>query len=184
MAQRVQAQGERDLVGDSSSSDSFHLATIVVGLGNPILGDDGVGWHVAKKVLEHIEDNPLTGQKIVVDYLSLGGLSLMEHLIGYDRAVIIDAIDTGILPLGSVRCLPLEELPDNSAGHITAVHDTSLQTALHIGRAMEAHLPQEIIVVGIESPNVYDFSEELSPAVAAAVPTAVEKVLEVLYQDS
>lgn len=169
---------------DSSTPESFHLATIVVGLGNPILGDDGVGWHVAKKVLEHIEHDPLEGQKIVVEFLSLGGLSLMENLIGFDRAIIIDAIDTGGLPLGSVRRIPLEELPDHSAGHITAVHDTSLQTALHIGRAMDAHLPEEIIVIGIESPNVYDFSEELSPSVAAAVPIAAQQVLEVLSQDS
>lgn len=107
----------------------------------------------------------------------------MEHLIGYDRAIIIDAIDIGDSQHGFVHCLPLEWLPDNSGGHLTAVHDTSLQTALRVGRSMGAHLPAEITVVGIESPYVYDFSEELTPPVAAAVPSAVQKVLELLYQD-
>jgi Ni,Fe-hydrogenase maturation factor len=48
---------------------------------------------------------------------------------------------------------------------------------------MGANLPDDIMVVGIESPYVYDFSEELSPAVAAALPAAVKTVLDLLYKD-
>lgn len=175
---------ERIPVRDNSSPDSFHLVTtIVVGLGNPILGDDGIGWHVAEAVKAHLVRYPLPGQEVKVECLALGGLSLMENLIGYERAILIDAIDTDNLPQGSVQTFALEALPDQSGGHLTAAHDTSLQTALSLGRSMGAQLPEDITIVGIESPNVYDFSEELSPAVAVALPNAIKAVLDLLYKD-
>ena len=60
---------------------------------------------------------------------------------------------------------------------MTAAHDTSLQTALQLGRTMGASLPDDIRIVGIEAERVYDFSEELSPEIAAAVPQALRLVL-------
>lgn len=144
-------------------------ATIVVGLGNPILGDDGVGWRVAEAV-------GALHPEVEVDCLALGGLSLMERLVGYRRAIVIDALQTPNGRLGQVLCLPLEDLPDRSAGHTTAAHDTSLNTALRLGRAMGAELPAEVIVVGVVVAANYDFSEELSEPVAAAVPAAARLV--------
>lgn len=147
--------------------------TLVVGLGNPILGDDGVGWRVAQAVQAQIA-------QAEVDCLAVGGLSLMERLIGYERAIIIDAIQTENGRCGNVYCLPLAALPDRSAGHTTAVHDTSLQTAMKLGRTMGAALPDEVTIVAVEAEQVYDFSEELTPAVAAAVPKATQIVLDLL----
>ena len=147
--------------------------TLVVGLGNPILGDDGIGWRVAEAVrsLEpHVE----------VDCLALGGLSLMERLVGYERVIIVDSIQTRDGRNGQVYSFALEDLPDLSAGHTTAAHDTSLQTALKMGRAMGAKLPDEVYVVGVEAERVYDFSEELTPQVAAAIPEATQAVVELL----
>lgn len=147
--------------------------TLVVGLGNPILGDDGIGWRVAEAVqtaVPHVE----------VDCLSLGGLSLMERLIGYERVIIVDSIQTDNGRIGDVTYFSLSDLPDRSAGHTTAAHDTSLQTALNLGRQMGADLPDSIEVVAIEAARVYDFSEELTPAVAAAIPEAVTAVLNLL----
>lgn len=151
---------------------------LIVGLGNPILGDDGVGWEVAQAVaaLPEMAKHPL----VEVDCLSLGGLSLMERLIGYERAIIIDAIQTRAGRAGEVYGFPLPALPDFSAGHTTAAHDTSLQTALQVGQAMGAQLPDQIDIVAIEAPRVYDFCTQLSPAVAAAVPVAVAAVLAAL----
>ena len=60
------------------------------------------------------------------------------------------------------------------------MHDTSLQTALGLGRAMGAVLPDDIHVVGVEAERVYDFSEQLTPAVASAIPAAVTAVFEKL----
>ena len=148
---------------------------LVVGLGNPILGDDGVGWRVADEVARQ-----LTSSHVEVDNLALGGLSLMERLVGYDEAIIVDAMQTDGGQIGDVSRFDLRELPDLSAGHTTAVHDTSLQTALALGQQMGVPLPQRIQIVAVEAERVYDFTEEMTPAVATAVPQAAQMVLEML----
>ena len=104
----------------------------------------------------------------------------MEHLIDYDRVILIDALTTGQNPQGSVFTFPLDDLPNRAIGHLSSAHDTTIQNALQVGRSMGAYLPQEITIVAIEAVNVYEFSEELSPPVAAAVDIAVQKVLELL----
>ena len=156
------------------------MKTLVVGLGNPILGDDGVGWKVAQAVEAQLSNlQPLTSN-IEVDCVALGGLSLMERMVGYERAIVIDAIGSGQHALGEVYHFDLDDLYDPSAGHTTAVHDMSLMTALKMGRSMGADLPKQITVVAVESPYTYDFTEELTPPVAAAVPIAAQKVLDLL----
>jgi len=154
---------------------SVSAQTLVVGLGNPILGDDGIGWRVAEAI-----QNLDIPDEVEVDCFALGGLSLMERLIGYPRAIIIDAIQTRDGKIGQVYTLALEALPDLSAGHTTAAHDTSLQTALALGRAMGAKLPDEVLIVAVEAQRVYDFSEELTPDVEAAIPTATSAVMNLL----
>lgn len=157
--------------------------TLVAGLGNPILGDDGIGWRVAEAVDKELAACNGFAHHISVDCFALGGLSLMEQLVGFEKAIVIDAVQTEDGQVGKVYRLGLGDLPDFSTGHTTAAHDTSLSTALRLGRTMGVDLPQEVIVVGVEAKQVYDFSEELSPAVAAAVPEAVRAVMELLQID-
>ena len=155
------------------------MRTLIAGLGNPILGDDGVGWVVAREVEERIRTE---GGNVEVDYLSLGGLSLMERLIGYSKVILIDSLTTGKHPQGEVITFTLEDLVDLTSGHTTAAHDTSLKTALVTGRQLGAELPddRDIHVVAIESQHVYDIQEGLTPAIAASVPAAVQQVLDLL----
>jgi hydrogenase maturation protease len=154
------------------------MKTLVIGLGNPILGDDGVGWRVAEEVAKKTVKRP----EVEVDCASLGGLSLMERLTGSERVILIDSIFTGQKPVGTVSQFTLSELPDLTAGHSASAHDTSLHNALNVGRSMNIFLPKDenVIVVAIEAENVYDFSQELSPAVAEAVPQAVKAVLDLI----
>jgi hydrogenase maturation protease len=105
----------------------------------------------------------------------------MEHLIGYQRAILIDAFGLDE-PIGSVLVLELADLPKYSAFHTTSVHDTSLQGAIELGKSMGAQLPDCITIVGIATRHVYDFGEELSLPVADAVPQAVQIVLGLLKQ--
>lgn len=159
------------------------MKTLIVGLGNPLLGDDGIGWVIAGQVQRRIDHNASSANgSIEVTRLSVGGLSLMEHLIGYDKAILIDAINTGQGQLGNVLHFPLERLPNQALGHLCSAHDTTLQNALEVGRRLGAHLPGQIIVVGIEADQVYEFSEELSPPVAASIPGAVEVVLDLIQK--
>ena len=150
----------------------YNMKILVLGLGNPLLSDDGVGWRVAEQVREQIAD-----PNIEIDFHAGGGLSLMERMVGYDRAIIVDAINTGQKPQGTVDCFRLADLPNYAQSHLASAHETTLQTALQVGRTMGAALPNDIRIIAIEAQNVYDFSEELSPAVASAVPQAVELVI-------
>jgi len=114
-----------------------------------------------------------------VSFLSLGGISLMEHLIGYECAILIDAI-TSDQEIGSVIVSDLNEISDYSAFHIASAHDTSLQKALKLGKSIGAVLPTDVKVVGIATNHVYNFSESLSPAVAGAVSKATKIVINIL----
>lgn len=170
------------------------MKTLLVGLGNPILGDDGVGWRVVESIQQKFQSEARyrlpyrrTDSKTIehlcpveFEYLSLGGLSLMENILGYDHVIIVDSMETGQKPVGSVAVFPLEALPDPMAGHSASIHDATLMTALRTAELLGADIPRKVDIVAIEAENVYDFTEELSRPVAAAVPLAAEKVMELL----
>lgn len=160
------------------------MKTLVVGLGNPILGDDGVGWKVAQAVETQLSNFQPQTSNIEIDCVALGGLSLMERMIGYERAIVIDSIGSGQHTLGEVYHFDLDDLYDPTAGHTTAVHDMSLMTAVKMGRSMGAELPTQITVVAVESPYTYDFTEELTPPVQAAVSVAAQTVIDLLNSPS
>jgi hydrogenase maturation protease len=151
-------------------------ATLVVGLGNPLLADDGVGWRVAELVRERLAGDPALVD-VEVDQLAVGGLSLMERLVGYRRAILVDAMLTGEHAAGTVRRFSLADLPGREATHLDSAHDASLAIALAAGRSLGADLPAEIAIVAVEAVRVDVFGEEMTPAVAAAIPDAVEAVL-------
>ncbi len=151
---------------------------LILGLGNPLLGDDAVGWHVIEKLAPRYENT----QDVEVGCHPGGGLSLMERLVGYDRAILIDAIASGKDPTGSVRCFQLEDVSNPAAGHLSSSHDTTLQNALEAGRAMSVHLPRQVQVIAIESQRVSDFTESLSSSVAEAVPRAAQIVEQTLKE--
>jgi len=153
------------------------MNTLIVGLGNPILGDDGVGWRVVDELQKHLTE----GAPFDLTCLSVGGISLMEHLVGYDRVILVDSFVAND-DVGSICVLKLDELPNYSAFHITSVHDTSLQNAIKLGKAMGALLPDDVVVVGIATRNVFEFSDELSETVAKSVPCAVQIILNLLNE--
>lgn len=157
------------------------MKTIVVGLGNPVLGDDGLGWRVIEEVQRAINERGKTVEDLEFECLALGGLSLMEHLIDYDRAILVDSIDLPDTETGNVQVFALDELPNLASGHLSSTHDTTLQKALQVGRSLGAHLPEQIVIIAVQSPNVYEFSEVLSPAVSASIPTAVQRVMEYIH---
>src|SRR3990172_4887403 len=147
--------------------------TLVIGLGNPILGDDGIGWHVAEAV-EAASLEPAGKSSTSFEYCSAGGLGLMELMVGYEKVIIADAIAREGGKIGTVLSMPFTAL---TPAHANSSHDATLYSALETGRKMGWPLPSEIWVVGVEIEPSYTFSETLSPAVAAAIPQAAELVL-------
>lgn len=177
---------------NSLSADRRPLFILIAGLGNPILGDDGVGWRVAEEVSLQtgipLRDAPLPYlaheklSPVTIECYALAGFSLMERLTGFDKVILIDSLNTGNYKQGNVITFTLDELVDLTYGHSASAHDSSLKTALRVGRDMHVPLPddEDIHVVAIEAEHVYNFSEELSSSVAAAVPIAVKQVLKLI----
>jgi hydrogenase maturation protease len=158
------------------------MKTLVIGLGNPILTDDGIGVKVANAVKKRLDQ--AAAENITVTEACLGGLRLMEMMIGYDRLILIDALTTqGNCRPGQIQRLSLDDLRSISpTQHSSCVHDTSLVTALDLGRTLGYHLPEDIVIYGVGVSNVVDFSEVPTPAVAKAISPLVERVLADLGQ--
>ncbi len=140
--------------------------TIVIGVGNPVRTDDGVGLRVAREL------RPVLAGRRNVDVVELGagGMALMEAFLGFDRAVIVDAM-TGGGAAGTVYAVGLEELGEtrNSA----CAHSTDLRTAVDVARWLSLPLPREIAIWGIEPEDVETVGETLTPDVERAVPRVV-----------
>jgi hydrogenase maturation protease len=160
------------------------MQTLIVGLGNPVLGDDGVGWRIAERVSQKIQKKASDREHVDVVCLSVGGLSLMEHLVGYERAILVDAIDSNQCAPGSISHFNFDELPNPGAGHTGSTHDTTLQTALEMGRSLGLKLPENITVIAVNIHLDYNFIEILTPPIEAAVPLATQKVLEAISEIS
>ncbi|MFV1967577.1 MAG: hydrogenase maturation protease [Pirellulaceae bacterium] len=160
----------------TASGHTMRLSTLVIGLGNPLITDDRVGLRVVKQLEPLLADR--TDVVLTEDYW--GGLRLMERMIDYDRAIVIDAICTGAEP-GTLHLLSTDSVPTQKSA---SAHDVNLPTALAFGRQAGAHLPADdhIQLVGIEAEDILTFSDECTPAVAAAIPQAVEMVLELLQK--
>lgn len=152
--------------------------TAVLGVGNPILGDDGVGW----RVIDALEATAgLLPSEVALDRLAVGGLALMERLVGTDHAILVDAVRATAGPPGTVTVVDLEQLPPRVAGHLDSSHDATLQSAILAGRAMGADLPAHIDVVGIEvEGDGLAFAASLTPPVKAAVEVAASAIRRLL----
>jgi hydrogenase maturation protease len=104
----------------------------------------------------------------------------MERMVGFDRAILIDALRSG-RPPGTVLTL---DPRDMHTQHSASSHDVNLPTALALGRRTGARLPadDQLSVIAVEADDVETFGEEMTAAVEAAVPRAVARVLTVLGQ--
>ena len=139
-------------------------STLVLGMGNPILSDDGVGLLVA----DRLRESPLP-QDVEVALSEVGGLRLLELVRGFTRVIIIDALrspaESGRHP-GEVHRY---EAKDFKGGHrYGSAHSIGLDTALEIGHKLGYDMPGEVTVFAIEAEDVETFGEELSPPVAEA----------------
>jgi hydrogenase maturation protease len=147
------------------------MKTIILGVGNQILGDDGVGVHVANELKKHIKNPDIT-----IDEGITGGMNLLDLILGYDKAIIIDAVKAKDGKNGEVKKIPLNEF---STIHSCNPHDVSLSEAINMAKKMgENRIPKEILIVGILMKEIpCEFKEKLSKNIAKAVPKAVKIVL-------
>jgi hydrogenase maturation protease len=152
------------------------MPILILGLGNPLVTDDSVCLRVAEALRPLLAGRP--GVEVSEDFW--GGLRLMERMIGFDGAIVIDAIQTGAAAGTIHRLTPGDIATQRSA----SAHDVNLPTALAFGRQAGAALPENdrIVLVGIEADDILNFGERCTPAVEAAIPRAVAAVMEALQR--
>ena len=148
-------------------------STIIIGLGNPILSDDSVGIHAARRLAEVQKVREVAEVREVY----AGGLRLLDVLAGYERAIIIDAMQTGAAP-GTVRRFSIEDMPKTR--NLASTHDADLPTALEAGKALGMKLPGEIVVFGIEAADTINFGEKLTPGTAQGLEEAIKQIKGIL----
>ena len=152
--------------------------TLIIGLGNPILTDDGVGVKVAREIEKRVDLEIHTD--LTITEASVGGLRFMEAVLDYQRVVLIDAYylnPESTIP-GQIHRLDLEDLRSVSpTQHSTSAHDTSLVTALDAAQKMGYRIPEEFIIYAVEVENILEFSETPTPAVASAIPQVVDLII-------
>lgn len=154
------------------------MKTLVLGLGNPILTDDGVGIHVVRAVASRCSP----GNGVAFAEASVGGLRLLDLLAGYERVILVDAIQTQGGQPGEIHRLGLQQLP--ACLHSGSTHDLSLPAALELGRRLGMKLPrdEDLTILAVEAEDVLSFGESCTPAVAKAILPAAEATLGALQE--
>jgi hydrogenase maturation protease len=141
------------------------MTTLVLGMGNPILSDDGLGLVVARRLREL----PMP-QDVEVAESEVGGLRLLELVRDFTKVVIIDALRSGDTP-GAIKRLDADQF---RGGHrYGSAHSIHLGTVLELGRELGLPMPGEVIVYTVEALDVETFGEQLSAPVAAAAERLV-----------
>ena len=153
------------------------MRTLILGIGNPIMGDDGVGFHIAQELANEIKD-----ENIDVKDTGIDGLNLLELIVGYDKVIIIDAIMTDDGETGEIYKLR----PENFVRTVhpsSSLHNINLATAVEIGKNFLAEqAPEEIVVFAVNIQEVTGFTEEMTRQVREAIPKTVNLILEELAQ--
>ena len=149
-------------------------AVVVVGLGNQLLGDDGLGPEVVRVLAARG-----LGPDVELREAAAGGLRLLELLEGFTRAVLIDACESADPP-GTIRVVPLEAAALGLPG--ACGHGIRLDEAIALGRALGVRLPSAVVCVSVAVGDTRTFRDGLSRDVAGAIPEVVRQVEEQVRQ--
>jgi hydrogenase maturation protease len=146
---------------------------LLLGLGNTVLSDDGVGVYAARRAREALTAD----DAIDIVEAEVAGFALIDILDGYQRAVIIDALVRAGGQPGAIEIFDLESVPPSS--HLARGHEIDLPTAVALSRQMGGDPPGDIWVVGVLVLDVYTVGECCTPQVERAIDPAARIALEV-----
>lgn len=164
-----------------SSSESLSIRkddmpqkkTVILGVGNVLLSDEGIGVHVANELMKM--DLP-PGVSVVEG--GTDGFSLLNIITDADRLIVVDAVKGGAEP-GSIYRFDANEIRSVPSGFKTSVHQVGILEVIDLS-GLIGKTPRTT-VIGIE-PKSFEMSLELSPEVMEKVPRIIELVLEELKQ--
>jgi len=144
--------------------------TLILGMGNPILSDDGVGIRIVQYLAGRISD-----ENVDVAETSVGGFSIIDRIAGYKKVIIVDAIKTGDEQVGSIRKFTPADL--KATMHLSSPHTIDFATAITLAEKYGYELPESILIYGIEIEDNTSFGESCTPLVRDAVYRAADEIL-------
>lgn len=147
--------------------------TVVIGLGNPLMGDDGLGIAVVQRLLA---DGELPDDVQVVDG-GTWGLNLLPVIEDAERVILVDAIDVGQAP-GTLIRLSRERLPRYLATKISP-HEVDLRDVLALAE-LRRTLPEDTTAIGLQ-PEIVALGDRLSPLIAERLPELLAAVVDELH---
>jgi len=145
------------------------MNTLILGIGNPILTDDGVGIKIAQKLKE---ENP----ELEVAQTSEVGMALLELIAGYDKLIIIDSVKTEQGKPGELYKLDLEEL--KCPMPFSTSHGIDIPTAIELGQRAGYKMPEYISLYAIEIKDNTTFSEECTEEIKEMIPLIMKQIIE------
>jgi len=149
---------------------------LVLCLGNEIISDDGFGAEVARR----LTDAGRLPESVEIVFAPLAGFALLDHLAGRTNVLIVDTIRTGYAKPGTLHKFAADVFTPSK--HLTTSHQISLPTALELGQQLGLDMPEDVDIIAVEAVNLETLSEQLTPAVRAAVDKAVRYVKEWISQ--
>ena len=155
--------------------------TRVIGLGNTILSDDGVGVYAVREVRRRLDAMGCAETADVVE-TEVGGFALMELMDGWDQVILVDSIQFDGLEPGTVVKIDPADL--RTSLRIRSVHEIDLPTVLSLGRCMGLHMPGSLCIYGIQAKDARTFGENLTSPVRHGMQAAVNLMLDHLTTDS
>ncbi|MFN2183228.1 MAG: hydrogenase maturation protease [Anaerolineae bacterium] len=162
--------------GSSVVSPAPLQDTLILGLGNPMRGDDGIGVRVIEKLAVHA-----LPQGVEAAEGGTKGLGLVNLMEGWRRVILVDAANVGLAP-GEFARFTRQEARLLGDDQRLSVHNAGLREALLLAEVLEL-LPEEIVIYGVQ-PAKLDWHAQLSPEVEAAVPGLVRSILGELDADT
>lgn len=145
------------------------MRTLVLGLGNDIIGDDAAGILAARALRQELAG--LEGVEVVET--ALHGVALLDLFLGFDKAVLVDAIQTGKVPPGTL----VEVDPDTlTAVAAPSPHYAGVPELLSIAKQLDLDFPTEIRIYAVEAEDLYTIGGSLSPAVKESLGDLVDRV--------
>ena len=141
---------------------------LILGLGNILLGDEGVGVRVIEQLLSH----PLPDEIEVIDG-GTAGYELINFFEGKEKVIIVDAVKTDDRP-GSVYKMDLSIVQENETVQLS-LHQIGLKNVFKMASMMD--LNPEVTLIGIVPKDYQDYNIGLSEEVEKAIPLAIDTVL-------
>ena len=160
---------------------SVSVITRIIGLGNPLLGDDGVGIFVARDVLQHLLSHQLDNSQVEVIESDVAGFDLLDLLSGITHAIIVDGHFRSNGHPGAIHYS--NTAVELTSARLNAVHEIDLPAVLSLGHQLGYRMASRLSIYVVEVGDIYTFTSEISIPVQQAIPKVVSMILGEIHQD-